>query len=429
MVPHSALTPADVGTEASHELAKDAALQGMVLLQNAHNNKQRRKALPLQTGVTTAVLGPLANITLGMMSRYYDAVCPGVLDPERGSWGKGMRPSGCITAPLHRLMARGKVLHRSGYVCADERPNHHCLQEASQAGIAAAVAAAKMADQIVLFLGLDNTIEQEGTDRQSLGLPGAQPALLTAVRKAAPTTPLTVVLLNGGAIAMDYGSADAVVEAFFPGIEGGEAIACALYGEPGCNRWGRLPVTVFPESFAGNDMANMAVSAVGGSGSRTYKYYTSEFGAPLFTFGWGLSLVEFALTWATPPPPSPALVSSTAAVEMSVDATNTGTREGDVVVMLYHCPSRAAINVPADMPVPNRRLVGYRRISLAAGEQQVVTFNVTVEELSLVDGNGDTQLFQGTHQLRVWHGAGPVEQALQREFHVQHTTVLRTLEW
>lgn len=236
MVPYSALTPADVGTEASHELAKDAALQGMVLLQNTHNNKQRRKALPLQTGVTTAVLGPLANITLGMMSRYYDAVCPGVLDPERGSWGKGMRPSGCITAPLHRLMARGKVLHRSGYVCADERPNHHCLQEASQAGIAAAVAAAKMADQIVLFLGLDNTIEQEGTDRQSLGLPGAQPALLTAVRKAAPTTPLTVVLLNGGAIAMDYGSADAVVEAFFPGVEGGEAIACALYGEPGCNR-------------------------------------------------------------------------------------------------------------------------------------------------------------------------------------------------
>jgi hypothetical protein len=189
MVPHSALTPADVGTEASHELAKEAALQGMVLLQN-----NRRQALPLKMGVTTAVLGPLANITLGMMSRYYDAVCPGTLDPERGSWGKGMRPSGCIAAPLHRLMARGKVLHQSGSVCTDDRPNDHCLLETSQAGIAAAVAAAKTADQIVLFLGLDNSIEQEGTDRQSLGLPGAQPALLAAVREAAPTTPLMKVL-------------------------------------------------------------------------------------------------------------------------------------------------------------------------------------------------------------------------------------------
>jgi beta-glucosidase-like glycosyl hydrolase len=222
MVPHSNLAPADVGTEASHQLAKEAALQGMVLIKN----DQRQQALPLKTGKTTAVLGPLANITLGMMSRYYDAVCPGELDPERGPWGKGMRPSGCIRSPLHRLMARGEVIHRTGYVCPDGRPNHHCLQETSHAGIAAAVAAAKKADQIVMFLGLDNSIEQEGTDRQTLSLPGAQPALLAAVRKAAPTTPLTVVLLNGGAVAMDYGSADAVVEAFFPGVEGGEALAC-----------------------------------------------------------------------------------------------------------------------------------------------------------------------------------------------------------
>ena len=424
MVPYSALTPADVGTEASHQLAKEAALQGMVLLKNT------QQALPLRTGKTTAVLGPLANITLGMMSRYYDAVCPGELDPTRGAWGKGMRPSGCIRSPLHRLMARGKVVHQSGYFCPDGRPNNHCLKETSQAGIAAAVAAAKAADQIVLFVGLDNSIEQEGNDRQTLSLPGAQPALLAAIRKAAPTTPLTVVLLNGGAVAMDYESADAVVEAFFPGIEGGEAIACALYGETGCNRWGRLPVTVYPESFVQNDMANMAVSAVGGSGSRTYKYYTSEFGVPLYTFGHGLSLVPFALKWAGPVPSSPTVVSLRSSEELSVAVTNGGAREGDVVVMLYHCPSRYALSgVPADMPVPNRRLVGYRRVNLAAGAHTVLAFNVTAEELSLVDGNGDTQLFRGTHTLRVWHGTGPVEQSLQREFDVKQRAMLRTLEW
>ena len=422
MVPHSRIAPAEVGTAASHELAKDAALQGMVLLQND------KQALPLKKGVTTAVLGPLANITLGMMSRYYDAVCPGKLDPERGSWGKGMRPSGCITAPLHRLMARGKVAHASGYTCSDDKPNHHCLLETSQAGFAAAVAAAKVADQIVLFLGLDNTIEQEGMDRQTLGLPGAQPALLAAIRKAAPATPLTVLLLNGGAIAMEYGSADAVVEAFFPGIEGAEAIACALYGEAGCNRWGRLPVTVFPESFAaGNDMANMGVST-GGSGSRTYKYYVSEFGEPLFTFGHGLSYVPFALAWATPPPAAPSAISPTQTAAIAVAVANSGAREGDCVVMLYHCPSRAAVTVDPGMPVPNRRLVGYRRVSLAAGARATVTFNVTAEELALVDGNGDTKLFAGTHRLRVWHGSGRVD-TLQHDFVVKQTAMLRALEW
>lgn len=289
MVPHSRIPPSAMGTEASHGLAKEAALQGMVLLQNNNHT------LPLKQGkgVKTAVLGPLANITLGMMSRYYDAVCPGKLDPTRGSWGQGMRPSGCIEAPLHRLMARGgEVVHESGYVCAKDGPNEHCLKETSEANFPAAIAAAKGADQIVVFVGLDNTIECEGTDRQTLGLPGAQPALLAAIRKAAPTTPITVVLLNGGMIAMDYeGLADAVVEAFFPGIDGAEAIACALYGETGCNRWGRLPVTVFPESFVKNDMANFGVST-GGSGTRTYKYYTDEFGVPLFTFGHGLSYVK-----------------------------------------------------------------------------------------------------------------------------------------
>ena len=81
------------------------------------------------------------------------------------------------------------------------------------------------------------------------------------------------------------------------------------------------------------------------------------------------------------------------------------------------------------MPVPNRRLVGYRRVNLAAGAHTVVAFNVTAEELSLVDSNGDTQLFRGTHTLRVWHGTGPVEQSLQREFDVKQRAMLRTLEW
>jgi beta-glucosidase len=160
-----------------------------------------------------------------------------------------------------------------------------------------------------------------------------------------------------------------------------------------------------------------------------YKYYTSEFGAPLYEFGHGLSLTPFTLKWATGSTSSPAVVSLHTTVEISVDVRNAGAREGDTVVMLYHCPSRDAIRVRADMPVPNRRLVGYRRVGLAAGANTVVTFNVTAEELALVDGNGDTQLFVGRHQLRVWHGTAPIEQALQREFDVKQRAMLRTLQW
>jgi beta-glucosidase len=329
------------------------------------------------------------------------------------------------------MMARGEVLHATGYDCPGDIPGNHCLKEISQAGFPAAIEAAKAADQVVIFVGTDVQIEKEGTDRQTLTLAGAQPALLAAVRKAVPSKPVTVVLLNGGAIAMDYeGLADAVVEAFFPGIEGSEAIACALYGERGCNKWGRLPVTVYPESFVKNDMADMGIST-GGSGMRTYKYYTGEFGAPLFDFGFGLSLVSFGMKWASPPPAAPSKISTTANATFAVTVKNEGAREGDVVVMVYHCPAgkegeSLLQGADSTMPVPNRKLVDYKRVTLEAGASAELTFTVNAETLGLVDNNGDTQLFAGTHQLRVSQGSGAV---LQRDFVVEQTAMLRQLKW
>jgi beta-glucosidase len=243
------------------------------------------------------------------------------------------------------------------------------------------------------------------------------------------------------------------VESFYAGIEGGEAIACALYGEHGCNRWGKLPVTVFPATFAKNDMANMGVST-GGSGMRTYKYYTNEFGAPLYPFGHGLSYTPFTVAWANPPstaaaPPAAPGAESTAPAEhqqnssVSVVVRNTGSREGDEVLMLYWVggASGSNVTVPAGTPVPNLKLVGYRRLSLDAGANATVTFAVTAEQLALVDGNGDTQLFKGTHRLRVTHGQPPadghgqsgpaasLDGPLERDFSVGATTMLRRLEW
>lgn len=369
------------------------------------------------------MLGPLANATLALGSRYYDAICPGNLNPKL-PWAKGERPSGCIRSPLQQLAARGAVLHASGVVCPNDRPGDHCVGSTSQDGFAAAVAAAKQADQIVMFLGTDHSIETEGTDRQKLTLPGVQPELLAAVRAAAPSTPLTLVLLNGGAIAFDTTLADAVVETFFAGVEGGEAIACALYGERGCNRWGRLPITVFPETFAQNDMANMGVST-GGSGIRTYRYYTDEFGAPLYEFGTGLSLVPFTLA-ATAPPSPPQTISLTEGGSVEVAVTNVGNREGDAVVLAFWTKKGSNVSVPQGTPVPNRRLVGYSRVSLEAGAAAKVEIGITADSLGLVDVNGDTQLYAGAHEIQVSLGSGSV---VSQEFSVASTAMIRELAW
>ena len=224
--------------------------------------------------------------------------------------------------------------------------------------------------------------------------------------------------------------ADAVVEAFLPGIEGSEALACALYGERGCNKWGRLPVTVYPETFVKNDMANMGVST-GGSGMRTYKYYTDEFGAPLFEFGFGLSLVPFSMEWSVAPPVTPSKISLTANATFAVTVKNEGGREGDVVVMVYHCPAGKGgesllLDADPTMPVPNRKLVDYKRVALGPGASAELTFTGNAETLGLVDNNGDTQHFAGTHQLRVSQGSGAV---LRRNFAVEQTAMLRKLGW
>ena len=122
-------------------------------------------------------------------------------------------------------------------------PGLQSVKDNSTALFAAAEATAKLADTIVLMLGLDLSIEREGLDRHSITLPGAQEALFQLLM--ATGKPLVVVLLNGGAVAIDsikYSNA-AVVEAFYPGFYGSRAIASAVFGLT--NSWGKLPITIF----------------------------------------------------------------------------------------------------------------------------------------------------------------------------------------
>lgn len=277
---------------------------------------------------------------------------------------------------------------------------------------AAAVQAAESADQIIVVLGIDSNIETEGRDRTNTTLPGMQEDLALAL--LALNKPTVVVLLNGGIVSIDTladlaasGTSSkssatldgtnkpAIVEAFYPGVEGARAIARSLFGLPGYNRWGKLPVTVYRGSFS-EQVSMVDMSFTSGLG-RTYRYWTGA--TPLYEFGTGLSLTDFALGWSSGrPPPAPVVSTLSASIALKVTVSNVGTREGDEVVMLYHVPE-PAMGKAAGVRAPIRRLIDFQRITIPHGIGGELHFVVNASALGLVDVMGNSVLYPGVHGL------------------------------
>ena len=390
--PYTRIGAEQLGAAAHHQLAYDAAAQGLVLLQNPRGASGA--VLPLDAGRTTAVIGPHANATRSLLGSYFDAACPpapgGGLRQSKGPWD-------CVVTPLDAIGANTGATNPPTYSAGC--PNVACGAAVSVAAIAAAAKAAAAAEQVVVLLGLDEHIENEGRDRTDTKLPGAQAALLQAVVRAGAGKPVVVVLVNGGIVSVDalleYDVA--VVEAWYPGVEGGRAIADALFGVS--NRWGKLPVTVYRESFA-TQVPMLEMSFTKGIG-RTYKYWRGD--APLYEFGHGLSLVNFSLAWAAPAPPPTVLSTLNDSVALDVALTNEGGREGEEVIFVFHAPR----GVPgAPLPLPAKRLVAFERRALGAGASTRVRLEVSARQLGLVDEAGDTALFPGEHALVVSRGHG-----------------------
>jgi len=239
---------------------------------------------------------------------------------------------------------------------------------APDASFPAALAAAKSADAVVFVGGITAQLEGEemkidyegfsGGDRTLIELPKIQQQLLAAL--SATGKPLVVVLLSGSAVAVPWADthANAIVQAWYPGQAGGTAVADVLLGD--ANPAGRLPVTFYR---ATTDLPPFEDYAMAG---RTYRYFA---GKPLYAFGHGLSYTKF--DYAN-------LHTSAAAhgtLTVSVDVTNAGDRDGDEVVQLYlQEPS-------ATHPRANESLAGFRRVHLARGAKQTVTFNVAATSL------------------------------------------------
>ena len=253
--------------------------------------------------------------------------------------------------------------------------------------------AVSKADLIIAVLGLAGELEGEempinvegfsGGDRTSLDLPRAQEELLKDL--VASGKPVVVVLMNGSALAINWAAehAKAILEAWYPGEEGGTAVAEALAGDfsPG----GRLPLTFYKsvDQLPAFDDYNMK--------ARTYRYFT---GQPLYPFGYGLSYTSFGYSNLHFDKES---LGANDDLTARVDVKNTGTMAGDEVVEVY-------VTHPSVEAAPARALAGFKRIRVTPGATEHVQITVTNRQLSVVDGDGTRKVVPG--ELQVWVGEG-----------------------
>jgi beta-glucosidase len=257
----------------------------------------------------------------------------------------------------------------------------------------AALEAARNADVVVAVVGITSQLEGEempvsepgfqGGDRTNLDIPAPEEALVRSVASAGK--PLVVVLMNGSALAARWEKehANAILESWYSGEEGGAAIANTLKGlnNPG----GRLPVTFYTDV---HQLPNFEDYSMKG---RTYRYFT---GTPLWPFGYGLSYTSFRYGNLDLPKGS---VRAGEPLHASVNVTNTGQVPGDEVVQLY-------LSFPNVAGAPIRALRGFRRIHLAPGQTQTVAFDLKPRDLSMVDDRGNRIIPAGKYTVSVGGG-------------------------
>jgi beta-glucosidase len=246
----------------------------------------------------------------------------------------------------------------------------------STAGFAAAVDAARAAAVAIVVVGersglTDGCTSGESIDRADLGLVGVQQQLVEAV--VATGTPVVLVLIDGRPLALPWIAAHvpAVLEAWVPGEEGGNAVADVLFGDynPGGKLPVSLPVTVGQVPVYYNHKPS-------GGRSHWKGDYVGTSTKPLFPFGHGLSYTRFDYTNLTINPPQ---ASAADTVRLSIDVANVGARSGEEMVQLY------VRDVVASVTRPVQELKGFKRVALAPGEKKTLTFELAVSQLAFYD--------------------------------------------
>jgi beta-glucosidase len=317
------------------QFALEVAEKCMVLLKN-------NGILPLQKDINSiAVIGPNA-----------DAVRLG------GYSGYGMKVVTAFEGIKNKVSKRTKIYFAEG--CK--------VNERSKNGFSKAISAASKADVAILVMGNSSETEGENRDRCNLNLPGVQEDLIKAV--ADTGTPVVVVLINGSAITMAnwIDDVDAIIEAWYPGEEGGNAIANIIFGET--NPSGKLPIT-FPKYTGQLPLYYNHLPCL-----RTYDYVEVRGRQCMFPFGFGLSYTDFKYKNLKV---SPEVFSGKGNIKISVEIENAGNYTGEEVVQLYLRDTVSSIIRPV------KELKRFSRVQLKPGEKKKVEFSLSEDDLCFLN--------------------------------------------
>lgn len=369
-VPYAAIGREVIECDAHKKHAYEMAQKSMVLLKNNKN------ILPLNASKIKriALIGPNMNDEHTLLANYFGT------------------PSEIIT-PYKSLRNRF-----GDKMAIDTLRGVSFVGKLEGAPSFAQVAAqAKKADVIIFVSGINADYEGEAGDagaggyagfasgdRTTMQLPPVQTELMKELKKTG--RPLILVNMSGSVMSFDWESrnADAILQAWYGGQAGGDAIMDVLFGD--YNPSGRMPLTTYMNDSDLPDFEDYSMA------NRTYRYFKGDVRYP---FGYGLSYTTFGYE----PLATGLSVPTSKNIELSAKVTNTGKREGDEVVQLY-------VSHPqnGNTRVPLRALKGFKRVHLQPGESTTVTFTLTPEELALVDDKGNLVQKEGKVELFIGGG-------------------------
>jgi beta-glucosidase len=354
-----ATDPASFVTADDRKAARSAAGRSMVLLKNAGN------ALPIDATKKTAVIGPLGDDQHDMLGPW---------------WGQG-QDTDAVSVYTGIKAQDPDTTYTPGCTLSHTDPPAAATADdcSTTTGFQDAVTAAKAADQVVLALGETREMSAEAASRSEIDLPGKQQELIDEIK--ATGKPFVVVLFNGRPLTLSKvdESSPAILEAWFPGIEAGNAVADVLFGK--VNPGGKLPVT-FPRVlgqvpiYYNHEPTGRPCDVNAKYDSR---YRDLNFCTPLYEFGYGLSYTTFSVSDFSL---SRTSVSRSGRLKASMTVTNTGTKAGDDVAQLYLHDPVASISQPV------RRLRGFQRVTLQPGQSRRVSFTIDKSDFGFYDNRG-----------------------------------------
>ncbi|WPO99093.1 beta-glucosidase BglX [Pseudomonas sp. HR96] len=361
--------PADVNAESRlhRDAARDVARRTLVLLKNEH------RTLPLKKQGTIALVGPLADAPIDMMGSWSGAGVPeqsitvlkglqdAVGDQAKIVYAKGAN----ITEDPREISFLNHIIFDRKEIDIDPRPASEMIAEALKA--------AAGADVIVAAVGESRGMSHESASRTHIDIPAPQQALIDALK--ATGKPLVLVLMNGRPLTIErqLNQADAMLETWFAGTEGGHAIADVLFGD--YNPSGKLAVT-FPRSVGQIPVyySHLSIGRPWSPGDQPnyHSQYFDEQPGPLLPFGYGLSYTDFKLSDVSL---SSATLNKGGSLDASVTVSNVGARDGETVVQLY------LRDVAASMARPIKELKNFQKVMLKAGESRTLHFSIGEDDL------------------------------------------------